>query len=82
MISNSEMEDFNKLIKGAGFDPQDFNAIAVEDKPQGPGVKPITGTVTVHRDSTGQSTTYQAGCGSTWVADFASDLQAGEFGQP
>ena len=82
MISDSEMEDFNNVIQGAGFDPQDFNPIAVEDEPQGPGVQPITGTVTVHRGSTGQSTTYQAGHGSTWVADFANDLQTGEFGQP
>jgi hypothetical protein len=82
MISESEMQDFNNVISEAGFDPDDFNPIAVEDEPSGPGVQPITGTVTVHRQSTDQATTYTAGHGSTWVAQFATHLQGGEFGNP
>lgn len=81
MIGESEMQDFNKAIADAGFDIEDFNPVAVEDRPQTTEPHAITGTVTVHRISTGASKTYRAGMLSTWVADFEIDLNAGFFGQ-
>jgi len=90
LITDSEMEDFEATIINAGFEVDDFGAVPLEDDevPLGddePTVieqHPMTGTVTVHRISTDEATTYRAGHGSTWVKAFEADLQAGNFGQP
>lgn len=81
MISESEMQDFEAAISGAGFETSDFNAVAVEDE-RSPEPQPVTGTVTVNRQSTGEAQTYRAGHGSIWVAEFDEDLKAGLFGSP
>lgn len=81
MIGDSEMTDFNRVIGDAGFDPDDFNAIAVEDDPTTAEPQNITGTVTVHRISNDASKTYRAGMLSTWVGEFDIDLNSGVFGQ-
>lgn len=81
MISESEMQDFEAAILAAGFDTSDFNPVAVEDE-RSPEPQPVTGTVTVNRESTGEAKTYRAGHGSIWVAEFEQDLKAGLFGSP
>ncbi len=81
MISDSEMQDFEAAIRSAGFTPSDFNPVAVEDE-RSPEPQPITGTVTVNRESAGEAKTYKAGYGSTWVAEFEQDLRSGVFGTP
>lgn len=81
MITDSEMEDFEAAITDAGFRVEDFNPIAQEGE-RSPEPQPMTGRVTVNRESTGDATTYKAGYGSTWVAEFARDLKAGVFGTP
>ena len=81
MISHGEMQDFNATITAVGFNPDDFNAIAVEDEPQTVEFA-IIGTVTVTRNSTGAAMTYRAGHGSSWVVDFELGLKTGQFGRP
>ncbi len=83
MISDSEMEDFDAAILGAGFEVHDFSVVDLEDDESTVIVQhPIIGTVTVHRISTDVSETYRAGSGSVWQQDFEADLKAGKFGQP
>ena len=89
MISDSEMEDFKATIVAAGLEVDDFNVVPLEDveiplKDDESTVieHPITGTVTVHRISTDETMTYYAGWGSIWPQEFATDLQAGKFGEP
>ncbi len=81
LITDSEMEDFDAAILEAGFEVDDFSVVDLEDEPT-TIEHPITGTVTVHRISTGEAITYSAGGLSTWVKAFEADLQAGKFGQP
>ncbi len=83
MISDSEMDDFDAAIRGAGFEVHDFIVVDLEDEPTAKEQRPITGTVTVQRKSTDdEAITYIAGHLSTWVKKFEADLQAGKFGQP
>jgi len=90
LITDSEMEDFDAAILGAGFEVDDFNVVDLHDdelplKDDESTVivqDGITGTVTVHRISTDEATTYSAGYLSTWVSKFAIDLHEGKFGQP
>ena len=80
LITDSEMEDFDAAILGAGFEVGDFNV--VEDEPTAKEQHAITGTVTVHRISTDEFITYRAGHLSTWVSEFEIDLHEGNFGEP
>ncbi len=90
LITDSEMENFDEAILGAGFEVNDFNVVDLEDNEL--SLKDdestvivqhwITGTVTVHRISTNVSEKYRAGSGSVWQQDFEADLKAGKFGQP
>ncbi len=82
MISDSEMEDFDVAILGAGFSVADFSVVDLEDERTAKGPHPIISTVTVHRISTDHAITYTVGSGSIWPQEFAADLQAGKFGQP
>ncbi len=81
MISDSEIEDFDAAIAKAGFDPNDFSLTPLEDPPATSGAEAVTGTVTVLRESNTESAIYTVGFGSTWVADFESNLLAGKFGE-
>ncbi len=82
LITDSEMEDFDEAILEAGFEVFGFNVFDLVDEPTAKEQPPITGTVTVHRISTDEFTTYRAGSGSIWPQEFEADLQAGKFGQP
>ena len=82
MISDSEMEDFEAAILEAGFEVADFNPVQVDDPTPAHGVHAVTGTVTVHRQSTDIAFAYPTGHDSSWLAAFAADLQAGQFGEP
>ena len=90
LITDSEMEDYDAAILGAGFEVDDFNVVDLEDdevplgddEPTVTEQHPITGTVTVHRISTDAAITYSAGHLSTWVAEFEIDLHEGKFDQP
>ncbi len=82
MITVSEMEDFNAAILQAGFHVDDFRVVDLEDEPTAKEQYRITGTVTVHRISTGHAITYRAGHGSPGVVDFLADFYAGEYGRP
>ena len=82
LIHDSEREDFEAAILQAGFDVNDFRVVDLEDAPTAKEQHPNTGTVTVHRISTGHAITYRAGLGSTWVAEFLADFYTGEYGQP
>ncbi len=82
MISDSEMDDFQAAILAAGFEVADFNPVQVDDPTPAHGVYAVTGTVTVHRQSTDIAFAYPTGHDSSWLADFEADLQAGQFGEP
>ncbi len=83
MISDREMDDFDAAILGAGFEVDDFKVVPLEDdEPTGIEEYVPTGTVTVHRISTGEFITYKAGSGSIWWQKFEADLHAGQFGEP
>ncbi len=82
LITDSEMEDFDAAILGAGFEVDDFNVLDQQDEPTAREQHTITGTVTVHRISTDEATMYRAGHLSTWVSEFEIDLHEGKFGEP
>ncbi len=91
LITDSEMEDFDAAIRGAGFEVDDFRVVDLEDEPtvieqleDETAIKQYvpTGTVMIQRISTDEAVTYSAGRLSTWVSEFEADLQAGKFGQP
>jgi hypothetical protein len=82
LITDSEMDDFDAAILQAGFHVDDFRVVDLKDEPTAKEQYRITGTVTVHRISTGHAITYRAGHGSTWVVDFLADFYAGEYGRP
>ncbi len=82
LITDSEMEDFDGAILGAGFEVDDFNIVDLEDETTLIEQYFPTGTVTVHRISTDEATTYSAGHLSTWVSEFEIDLHEGKFDQP
>jgi len=67
LITDSEMDDFDGAILGAGFEVDDFNISDLEDEPTAMEQHTVTGTVTVQRISTDEATTYSAGHLSTWV---------------
>ena len=82
LITDSEMEDFDAAILGAGFEVASFGVIDLGDEPTAKGQPPITGTVTVLRISTDEFITYSTGYISTWVSEFEADLHEGKFGEP
>ena len=82
LITDSEMDDFDGAILGAGFEVASFGVIDLGDKPIAKGQPPITGTVTVLRISTDEFITYCAERFSTWVSEFEADLHEGKFGTP
>ena len=83
LITDSEMEDFDAAILGAGFEVGDLNVVDLEDdEPTGIEEYVPTGTVTIKRISTDNAITYKAGSGSIWPQKFEADLQAGQFGEP
>jgi len=82
LITDSEMDDFDGAILGAGFEVASFGVIDLGDEPTAKGQPPITGTVTVLRISTDEFITYSAGNFSTWVSEFEADLHEGKFGEP
>ena len=81
MVGDSEREDFRTAIVNARLDPSDFELIEREDPMRGPGIQPVTGTVTIRRKSNGSEKKYRAGHGSRWPAEFSDDLAGGVFGQ-
>lgn len=89
LVTDSEMEDFETAILGAGFEVDDFNVAPLEidevpledDEPTVIEQYFPTGTVTVHRISTEEAITYNAGHLSTWVTEFEIDLHEGKFGE-
>jgi hypothetical protein len=82
LITDSEMEDFDVAILGAGFSVNDFNVLDLEDEPTAKEQHPNTGTVTVHRISNDEAITYSAGHLSTWISEFKIDLHERKFGWP
>ncbi len=82
LITDSEMDDFDGAILGAGFEVGSFGLIELGDEPTTKGQPPITGTVTVLRISSDEFLTYNAGNFSTWVSEFEADLHEGKFGPP
>ena len=82
LITDSEMDDFDAALLQAGFAVDDFDVVDLEDEPTAKEQHPITGSVTVHRISSDEFITYDAGHLSTWVMDFEIDLHDGKFAQP
>ncbi len=82
LITDSEMDDFDAAILGAGFEVDDFHVLDQQDGPTAKEQHPNIGTVTVHRISAAHAITYKAGSDSIWPQAFEADLHEGKFGQP
>ncbi len=81
LITDSEMEDFDGAILGAGFEVDDFHVVDLEDETTLIEQYFPTGTVTIQRISIDEAITYRAGHLSTWVSEFEIDLYEGKFGE-
>ncbi len=82
LITDSEMEDFDAAIRGAGFEVHDFHVVDLEDETTLIEQYFPTGTVTIQRISIDEAITYSAGHLSTWVSEFEIDLHEDKFGEP
>jgi hypothetical protein len=84
LIDKTERDDFNQLVKQAGFTEEDFTLSAVADLAPASGgiIYPDTGTVTVRCVKTGIERSYRAGHATSWPYDAGEDVKRGEFGQP
>lgn len=75
----TESEDFNAAIKEAGKARKDFSLSYVEDDYPPDSIHLVKTTITVTYGPTGKSKSYEGGYGSTWPADFDSDLRTGFY---
>jgi hypothetical protein len=80
LLGQDEIDDARALMREHGFDPVDFEILQQAD-PLAADVSPVTGTVTTVRRSSGCSSTYGAGHGTSWLSLFDLDLKSGLFGR-
>ena len=82
MFDESEIEDFDRVLRESGFVPRDFEVTHVGEPVPAPrdGLVMEMGEVTVTRKKNGISRAYPAGDdGSAWVVEFQADLRSGVF---
>ncbi len=81
-IEQSELDDARAELRKFGYSEDDFTFKHVPYKHLGAGVAPIVADMVVMNTSTGKEKTYDAGHGSSWLAEFSDDLRDGCFGPP
>ena len=79
LITDSERQDFERLIKEAGLSLGDFVVTEELDEFPSRGVAPDTGTVTVTYMPTKARRAYHTGHISKWSAQFEDDLKSNWF---
>lgn len=80
IVPKDELEDAIQAAEKYGYGESDFTARYIEYSPLRRGPAPIVADVEITHTSRGITKTYHAGDGSTWPADFARDVEAGQFG--
>lgn len=75
-----EVDDALWLVKQAGLSMDDFVFSQTSAACTDAGAYPETYRVTVTRESTQRSQTYEGGRGRSWVADFDEHLKIKAFG--
>ncbi len=79
LITDSERQDFKRVIKEAGLSLGDFVVNVELDEFPSRGVAPDTGTVTVTYMPTKTRRAYHTGHISKWSAHFEHDLKSNVF---
>jgi len=79
-MDNTEIEDFKKILHRYGYSEHDFS---LDDKPltnwDPNGLSLIKGRITIKRNSTNKTRSYDYHGTSTWLNDFETDLQQKQF---
>lgn len=81
VLGHDEIEDAQWLLQRHGFIIKEFKIVDQAD-PSPAYPAPLTGIVTVVRESNQTVQSYEAGHGSSWLAQFEIDLKSGAFGPP
>jgi hypothetical protein len=79
-VHESEVEDFETELRRHKRSEDEFEIVASQQKlfsQQAGVVSPYGGTITIKNKKSGAERTYPTGHGSSWVADFSADLEAG-----
>ncbi len=82
LLSQSEREDFEELIRNAGFEIEDFELIGKEEQPTSSERYAMNGTIIVRRKSNGIKRYYNANHAEPWYTHVEDDLLNGEFDHP
>jgi len=82
LITDDELAQFRAILKRNGWQEQDFELQEEELDQAEAEVETCTGRVGIRNLLTQAVEVYRLGPGWQWVADFASDLSNGKFGQP
>lgn len=79
-VTDSEIEDYEAAICGAGLKVEDFELKEADHTPLHSGeMVAINGSVTVTHKKTAKSLVYGTGHGSRWPFEFEMDLRAGKY---
>jgi hypothetical protein len=81
LITQDELVDFAAALKGNGWQERDFELQEDVFDPRTAEVEAFFGRVGIRCFLTEAVEVYPLGPGSTWLSDFADDLQQGKFGQ-
>jgi len=81
LLSQSEREDFEELIRNAGFSETDFELIEIKEQSASIEYKSIRGAVIVRRKSNEIKRQYTVSHIEPWLAPVEDDLLNGEFGK-
>ncbi len=82
LLSQSEREDFEELIRNAGFVVEDFELIGNEEQSTTSESFAIHGIIIIRRKSNGIKRQYNTSHIDPWLALVEDDLLNGEFGNP
>jgi hypothetical protein len=80
LIHESELEDYESVLKRHGFTQSDFCLLEENTTSQASNcVYPVTGNVILINKKSAKVKKYTAGNGSHWIADFHYDLERNLF---
>lgn len=78
-VAPSEWEDFEGELRRRNRDRDEFCVSACTNSASTPGVEAKSGMISVRHRNSGNKRTYMTGWNSTWVGQFARDLDAHVF---
>jgi cysteinyl-tRNA synthetase len=79
LLEMDELEDFRAEVVSRRLDVRDFRISENADKGPAVGIYSITGNVDISYVPNGKTLRLRAGSGSTWVVQFANELDKGYF---